>query len=85
MAVGDLEYKSLGKRVGVITEPSRMKAVSWEFENLSKLIEKVEKYLTPYVWGHFNALVLPPSYELAGFENPLMAFLSPGLITGERS
>ena len=30
ITVGDLEYRSLGKRVGVITEPSRMEAVLWD-------------------------------------------------------
>ena len=31
IAVGDLEYRSLGARVGVITEPSMMDAVANEF------------------------------------------------------
>lgn len=34
LAVGDLEYKSLGERTGVITEPCRMDAVAAELESL---------------------------------------------------
>jgi aminopeptidase N len=34
IAVGDLEYRSLGDRVGVITEPSQLDAVAEELESL---------------------------------------------------
>jgi len=34
IAVGDLEYRSLGRRVGVITEPSQIDAVAWELDTL---------------------------------------------------
>ena len=34
IAVGDLEYRSLGDRVGVVTEPSFMDACVSELENL---------------------------------------------------
>jgi aminopeptidase N len=34
IAVGDLEYRSLGDRVGVITEPAEMEKVANELETL---------------------------------------------------
>lgn len=34
IAVGDLEYRSLGDRVGVITEPSQLDAVAEELDTL---------------------------------------------------
>jgi leukotriene-A4 hydrolase len=34
IAVGNLEYKNLGERVGVITEPEQMDAVASELESL---------------------------------------------------
>lgn len=34
IAVGDIEYRSLGRRVGVITEPCRLDAVAQELDEL---------------------------------------------------
>ena len=83
--VGDLEYRSLGERVGVITEPSRIDAVAWELEALQTLLDYAEDYLTPYIWGNYSILVLPPSFPMGGMENPLLTFASPTIITGDRS
>lgn len=85
IAVGDLEYRSLGERVGVITEPSRMDAVAWELEALPNLLDRAEQYLTPYIWGNYSILVLPPSFPMGGMENPLLTFASPTIITGDKS
>ena len=85
IAVGDLEYKSLGRRVGVITEPSQMEAVSTELESLERLLDSAEEYLTPYIWGNYSILVLPPSFPFGGMENPLLTFASPTIITGDQS
>lgn len=85
IAVGDLEYRSLGNRVGVITEPCRIDAVAWELESLPDLVDKAEGYLTPYIWGNYSILVLPPSFPMGGMENPLLTFASPTIITGDKS
>ena len=85
IAVGDLEYRSLGKRVGVITEPVNMTAVAWELSSLQTLLDQAEDYLTPYIWGNYSILVLPPSFPMGGMENPLLTFASPTIITGDKS
>ena len=85
LAVGDLEYRSLGRRVGVVTEPSQIGAAATELENLEELLDEMEKYLTPYVWGNYSILVLPPSFPFGGMENPLLTFVSPTIITGDKS
>jgi aminopeptidase N len=85
IAVGDLEYKSMGNRTAVITEPSRMEAVSTELATLEELLDKAEAYLTPYIWGNYSILVLPPSFPMGGMENPLLTFASPTIITGDKS
>lgn len=85
IAVGDLEYRSLGRRVGVITEPSRIDAVTSELDSLETLLDKAEDYLTPYIWGNYSILVLPPSFPFGGMENPLLTFASPTIITGDKS
>jgi len=85
IAVGDLVYRPLGKRVGVITEPSQIDAVAWELDTLETLLDETEKYLTPYIWGNYSILILPPSFPFGGMENPLLTFASPTIITGDKS
>jgi leukotriene-A4 hydrolase len=75
----------VGDRVSVITEPISMEAALFEFENLDRLLDETESYLTPYAWGNFSMLVLPPSFPYGGMENPLLTFVSPTLITGDKS
>lgn len=85
IAVGDLEYRNLGNRVGVITEPSQMDFVANELADLQTLLDKTETFLTPYIWGNYSILILPPSFPFGGMENPLLTFASPTIITGDKS
>lgn len=85
MAVGDIVYKNLGRRVGVYTEPSKMEMVANELSDLELLLDTTEAYLTPYIWGTYDILVLPPSFPYGGMENPLLTFASPTIIVGDKS
>ena len=85
IAIGDLEYRSLGNRVGVITEPINMDSVANELSTLQTLFDTVESYITPYIWGNYSILILPPSFPMGGMENPLLTFASPTIITGDKS
>lgn len=85
LAVGDIEFRSLGERTGVLTEPCFMDTVASELESLPHLLDKAEKYLGPYIWGNYTILVLPPSFPMGGMENPLLTFASPTIITGDKS
>lgn len=42
IAIGNLEYRSLGNRVGVITEPENMEKVANELSSLQTLFDTVE-------------------------------------------
>ena len=85
IAVGDLEYRQIGPRTGVITEPVQMDAVAAELEDLETMLNAAENYLTPYIWGTYNILILPPSFPNGGMENPLLTFASPTIIVGDKS
>jgi leukotriene-A4 hydrolase len=85
IAVGDLEYRSLGRRVGVITESLDLDRCAKELEDLELFLDSVENYLTPYSWGNYTILVLPPSFPMGGMENPLLTFASPTIIAGDKS
>jgi leukotriene-A4 hydrolase len=86
LAIGDLERQPIGARTGVITEPAGMAAAVSELQSLETYLDEVEKYVgVPYAWGHYDVLVLPPSFPFGGMENPLLTFLSPTMITGDKS
>ena len=85
LAVGDLVYRPLDQRTGVITEPCRIDAVAWELSELPMFLNYAEDYLTPYIWGNYSIIILPPSFPMGGMENPLLTFASPTIITGDKS
>lgn len=62
-----------------------MEAVATELASLPELLNRVEKYLTSYIWGNYTILILPPSFPFGGMENPLLTFASPTIITGDKS
>ena len=84
-AVGELDSKELGPRSRVYAEPSVVDAAAWEFADIDAHLAKAEALFGPYVWDRFDVLVMPPSFPYGGMENPRLTFLTPSLITGDRS
>jgi len=41
--------------------------------------------ITPYEWGVYKIVVLPPSFPYGGMENPLLTFISPTCVVGDKS
>ncbi len=85
LAVGDIEYRSVGPRTGVYSEPGMVDAAATEFSDLEKMMEAAESMLGPYLWGRYDVLVLPPSFPFGGMENPRLTFATPVLIAGDKS
>lgn len=85
MAVGDLAFKATGPRSGVWAEPSQLDAAAHEVADVEKMIDAAEALYGPYRWGRYDMLVLPPSFPYGGMENPTLTFLTPTIITGDRS
>jgi leukotriene-A4 hydrolase len=57
-----------------------------QFASLGSLLDAAEAYVgTPYIWGVYNILVLPPSFPYGGMENPLMTFYNSALITDNKA
>jgi aminopeptidase N len=52
--------------------------------DLGSFLAKTESYLTPYVWGDYNILILPSAMpdNIAGMENPLLTIAAPEMVTG---
>jgi leukotriene-A4 hydrolase len=86
LAVGNIKYHSLGRRVGVISEPEQLVSAKKELDQLENYLDEVENWIgIPYAWGTYNILVLPPAFPFGGMENPLLSFISPTMITGDKS
>jgi leukotriene-A4 hydrolase len=85
LAVGDLDFKSLGPRTGVYTEPAVLGTAANEFADLEKMVQAAESIGGPYRWGRYDILVLPPSFPFGGMENPRLTFATPTILAGDRS
>lgn len=85
LAVGDLEFQSLGKRSGVYAEPSVLPLAAKELEDTETMIAAAEKLYGPYRWGRYDILVCPPSFPIGGMENPRLTFATPTILAGDKS
>jgi leukotriene-A4 hydrolase len=85
LAVGDLEFRSIGDRTGVYAEPAVVEGAAWEFADTERMMEAAERLYGPYRWGRYDLLVLPPSFPYGGMENPRLTFATPTVIAGDRS
>jgi aminopeptidase N len=85
LAVGDLAFHPLGARTGVYAEPSVVDRAAYEFVDVERMIAAAEKRFGAYRWGRSDILVLPPSFPLGGMENPKLTFVTPTILTGDRS
>ncbi|MBB1318365.1 M1 family metallopeptidase [Shewanella sp. SR43-4] len=85
IAVGELSFQATGPRSGIYTEPGMLAAAVKEFEDTESMIQIAESILGPYSWGRYDMIILPPSFPFGGMENPMLAFMTPTLIAGDKS
>jgi len=85
IAVGDLQFQSLGKRTGVYTELSMIQRSAFELADTEKMVAATEKLFGAYRWGRYDLLVLPPSFPFGGMENPMLTFATPTILAGDKS
>lgn len=85
LAVGDLVYHPFSINSGVYCEPQLEKACSAEFTDLPRMISTAEKLYGKYQWEQYDLLVLPYSFPFGGMENPMLTFVNPTVITGDKS
>ncbi|MBA2542922.1 MAG: M1 family metallopeptidase, partial [Deltaproteobacteria bacterium] len=85
LAVGELAFRKIGERTGIYAEPGVVDAAAAEFVEVDAMMAAAEKLYGPYPWGRYDMLVLPPSFPYGGMENPRLTFLTPTVITGDRT
>ncbi len=85
LAVGDLQFKAIDERTGVYAEPVMLDKAHDEFIEVGQMVYTAEDLYGPYRWGRYDMLVLPSGFPLGGMENPKLTFLTPTIISGDRS
>lgn len=85
LAVGDLGFAPISGRTGIYAEPVTLPKATSEFVDLEKMVTAAEELYGPYRWERYDLLVLPPSFPFGGMENPRLTFVTPTIITGDRS
>jgi aminopeptidase N len=85
LAVGDLSYTPLSNNTGIFCEPQLSAKCAYEFVDLPNMLRAAEKLYGKYQWDQYDLLVLPYSFPFGGMENPMLTFVNPTIITGDRS
>lgn len=85
LAVGDIEFRAVGKRSGVYAEPPLIKKAAWELADMERMIAAAESLYGPYRWERYDVIVLPPSFPFGGMENPRLTFATSTILAGDRS
>jgi leukotriene-A4 hydrolase len=84
IAVGDIRFQPLGPRTGVWAEPETLPAAAGARRHREDG-RPPPSAVRPYRWGRYDMIVLPPSFPFGGMENPVMTFLTPTFIAGDKS
>lgn len=85
IVVGALESREIGPRSRVWSEKEFVDKAAFEFSETETMLKTAEDLAGPYVWGHYDILVLPPSFPYGGMENPCLTFATPTLLAGDKS
>ncbi len=85
IAAGDIVFRELGPRSGVWAEPEVIEAAAQEVGDTEEMIDAGIALFGEYRWGRYDMIVLPPAFPYGGMENPVMTFLTPTFIAGDRS
>jgi leukotriene-A4 hydrolase len=85
LSAGELAFKPLSNRVGVYAEPEILEEAANEFSDTELMVQAAEALYGDYAWGRYDLLVLPPSFPFGGMENPMLTFVTPTIIAGDKS
>lgn len=85
LAVGDLHFKAMSADTGVYAEKIWLDKATAEFSDTQKMMDAANQLFGQYPWKRYDLLVLPSSFPFGGMENPRLSFVTPTIITGDKS
>ena len=85
LAVGEVEFRSVGDRCAVYAVPELIEDAAYEFAEMEQLLLAAEELYGRYAWDRYDLLILPAAFPFGGMENPRLTFATPTIIAGDRS
>lgn len=85
LAVGDIYFQPTSANTGVYAEKIWLEKASAEFVDTRRMMAVANRLFGPYPWDRYDLLVLPASFPFGGMENPRLSFITPTVITGDKS
>ncbi|XP_022705852.1 leukotriene A-4 hydrolase-like isoform X1 [Varroa jacobsoni] len=85
IAVGDVKSRRIGRISEVWAEKGYLETAVHDFSDIDKMLDAAERIVGAYRFAMYNILVLPPSFPYGGMENPCLTFVTPTLLTGDKS
>lgn len=85
LAVGDLHFRAMSDATGVYAEKIWLDKAVAEFSDTQKMMDAANQLFGIYPWERYDLLVLPSSFPFGGMENPRLSFVTPTIITGDKS
>jgi len=85
IAVGDLHFQPMSGQTGIYAEKTWLAKAVAEFSDTQKMMDVASKLYGEYPWGRYDLLILPASFPFGGMENPRLSFITPTVITGDKS
>ena len=82
---GLIESRDISHRCRVWSEPSMVDRAAFDFSQTEDFLQAAESFAMPYMWTRYDVLCLPPSFPYGGMENPCLTFVTPTLLTGDKS
>ena len=73
------------RRVRIWAEPAVVEQAASDFSETEEFLQAAEALTCPYAWTRYDVLCMPPSFPYGGMENPCLTFVTPTLLTGDRS
>lgn len=62
-----------------------VQAAAFDFSETEEFLQAAEALTCPYAWTRYDVLCMPPSFPYGGMENPCLTFVTPTLLTGDKS
>lgn len=85
LAAGNLDFQAIDERIGVYAEPSLLEKSAEEFSETPEMMRAAEALVGPYRWARYDIIVLPKGFPIGGMENPLLTFVTPTIVAGDKS
>jgi leukotriene-A4 hydrolase len=76
LAVGRMEFHSLGGRTGFYAEPENAADAMSDLQYLPEMLDAAERVLGPYPFERYDIVLMPPNFHAGGMENPNANFIN---------